>query len=156
MLVLEWKERAFIKKVNSRCCCWFPAAILVHQNATPIWRLPTKVYKVRETFRQITQKLWATKTWDLNKLFIYKSLITFHFLGFFHWTVSNLFFCCVTVKTIYRVKVCVNDKIRYSIWVRSHWNVCLGSLSKQCVFLETDVWKQQNHLLNPAYFDIFK
>ena len=24
-----------------------------------------------------------------------------HFLGFFHWTVSNLIFCCVTVKTIY-------------------------------------------------------
>ena len=27
--------------------------------------------KVRETFRQITQKLWATKTWDLDKLFMY-------------------------------------------------------------------------------------
>ena len=27
--------------------------------------------KVRETFRQITQKLWATKTWDLDKLFIH-------------------------------------------------------------------------------------
>ena len=39
MLVLEWKERAFIKKVNSRCFCWFPTAILVHQNGTPIWRL---------------------------------------------------------------------------------------------------------------------
>ena len=25
--------------------------------------------KVRETFGQITQKLWATKTWDLDKLF---------------------------------------------------------------------------------------
>ena len=45
MLVLEWKERAFIGKVNSRCFCWFPAAILVHQNGTPIWRLHTKLYK---------------------------------------------------------------------------------------------------------------
>ena len=27
--------------------------------------------KVRETFRQVTQKLWATETWDLDKLFIY-------------------------------------------------------------------------------------
>ena len=27
--------------------------------------------KVRETFRQITQKLWATKTWDLENLFGY-------------------------------------------------------------------------------------
>ena len=27
--------------------------------------------KVRETFRQISQKLWAAKTSDLDKLFIY-------------------------------------------------------------------------------------
>ena len=27
--------------------------------------------KVREMFRQITQKLWATETWDLDELFIY-------------------------------------------------------------------------------------
>ena len=45
MLVLDWKERAFIEKVNSRCFCWFPAAILVHQNGAPIWRLHTKLYK---------------------------------------------------------------------------------------------------------------
>ena len=45
MLVLEWKKRAFIEKVNSRCFCWFPAAILVHQNGAPIWRLHTKLYK---------------------------------------------------------------------------------------------------------------
>ena len=45
MLVLKWKERAFIEKVNSRCFCWFPAAILVHQSGTPIWHLHTKLYK---------------------------------------------------------------------------------------------------------------
>ena len=45
MLALEWKGRAFIEKVNSRCFCWFPAAILVHQNGAPIWRLHTKLYK---------------------------------------------------------------------------------------------------------------
>ena len=27
--------------------------------------------------------------------------MTFHLLGFFHWTVCNFFFCCVTMKTIY-------------------------------------------------------
>ena len=27
--------------------------------------------KVRETFWQITQKLWATKTWELDKLFVH-------------------------------------------------------------------------------------
>ena len=31
MLALEWKERAFIEKVNTRCFCWFPATILVDQ-----------------------------------------------------------------------------------------------------------------------------
>ena len=45
MLVSQWKERAFIEKVNSRCFCWFPAAILVHQNGAPVWRLHTKLYK---------------------------------------------------------------------------------------------------------------
>ena len=39
------KRRGFIEKVNSRCSCWFPAAILVHQNGAPIWRLHTKLYK---------------------------------------------------------------------------------------------------------------
>ena len=31
--------------MNSRCFCWFRAAILVHQNIVPIWRLHTKLYK---------------------------------------------------------------------------------------------------------------
>ena len=30
--------------MNSTCFCWFPAAMLVHQNGTPIWRLRTKLY----------------------------------------------------------------------------------------------------------------
>ena len=41
MLVVEWKGRAFIEKVNSRCFPWFPAAILVDS----LWRLRTKLYK---------------------------------------------------------------------------------------------------------------
>ena len=45
MLVLEWQERAFIEKVDSRCFCRFLAAILVDQNGTPIWCLHTKLYE---------------------------------------------------------------------------------------------------------------
>ena len=45
MLVLEWKGGAFIEKVNSRCFCWFPAAILVDSFCPPVWRLHTKLYK---------------------------------------------------------------------------------------------------------------
>ena len=69
MLVLEWKERAFIEKVDSRCFCRFLAAILnwwtkmVHQYGLSI----QSSTKEHETFWQITQKLWATKTWNLDK-----------------------------------------------------------------------------------------
>ena len=43
------------------------------RNGTPIWRLHTKLYKGAWSTRQITQKLWATVTWDLEKLFRYLS-----------------------------------------------------------------------------------
>ena len=45
MLAVEWKGRAFIEKVNSRCFCWFPAAIFVDSFCPPVWRLHTKLYK---------------------------------------------------------------------------------------------------------------
>ena len=81
MLVLEWKERAFTEKVNSRCFCWFPVAILVDQNGTPMtWRLRTKLYK---------------GAWNVsanNSETVGHKDLTFHFLGFFYWTISNLFF----------------------------------------------------------------
>ena len=54
MLVLEWKEIAFIEKVNSGCLCWFPTAILVHESGTPIWRLHTKLYEVAWNILAIT------------------------------------------------------------------------------------------------------
>ena len=43
MLVLDWKERAFIETVNSKCFCYYQAAILVDQKGAPIWRLHTKL-----------------------------------------------------------------------------------------------------------------
>ena len=55
-----------------------------------------------ERFGNSCQKLLATKTLDLDNLFMYQSFIKFNFLGFFHWKIFNLLFCCVTVKTIYR------------------------------------------------------
>ena len=39
------KRKSFSRKVNFRCFCWFPGAILVHQNGAPIWRLHVKLYK---------------------------------------------------------------------------------------------------------------
>ena len=68
MLVLEWKGRAFQEKVNFRSFVdiWWPywCTKTVHQCGFSIQRST----KVHGTFRQITQKLWATKTWDLGQL----------------------------------------------------------------------------------------
>ena len=42
-----------------------------HIDGAPIWRLHTKVFKGVWNVSPNTQKPWATKIWDLNKLFIY-------------------------------------------------------------------------------------
>ena len=39
------KRKSFYRKSELQMFCWFPAAILVHQNGVPIWRLHTKLYK---------------------------------------------------------------------------------------------------------------
>ena len=88
MLALEWKERAFFRKSELHMFLFISGGHI----CVPKLYTNMASIMVREMFRQITQKLWATKTWDLDKLFIYQSFVTFHFLGFFHWTVSNLFF----------------------------------------------------------------
>ena len=53
-----------------------------------------------------------------------------HFLDPFHWTVSNLFFRCVTVKTIYCLNLflCGCFSLLHSImWYVKH--VCLTKLT---------------------------
>ena len=102
MPVLEWKERAFIEKVNSRFFCWFPAAILVHQNGAPIWCLHTKLYKGAWNVSANNSETLNHK--DLRPGQIVYILVSYNIS--FSWLlpllpVSNLFFCCVTVKTIY-------------------------------------------------------
>ena len=44
----------------------------------------------------------APPTKNSEKCLIYLSSIASQFLSFFHWIVFDLFFYCVTVKTIYR------------------------------------------------------
>ena len=102
MLALKWKGRTFIEIVNSRCFRWFPAALLVDQNCPPIWwRLYNYVKHFSKYMYIVTQKLWATKTWNLDKLFIYWSPITFIFLASCTGRFPIYFLCrvyCVTVK----------------------------------------------------------
>ena len=50
---------------------------------------PPKLYKGSWNISANNSETVATKAWDLDKLFVYYSFITFHFVGFFYWTVSN-------------------------------------------------------------------
>ena len=38
-----------VGKLENRCFCWYPAAILVFLKGTPTWRFHTKLYKFRLT-----------------------------------------------------------------------------------------------------------
>ena len=50
---------------------------------------PPKLYKGSSNISANNSETVATKAWDLDKLFVYYSFITFHFVVFFYWTVSN-------------------------------------------------------------------
>ena len=102
MLLSQWKGIAFIDKVNSRCFCWFPAAILVHQKGTPIWHHHTKLYKGAWNISTNNSETVGDKDLRLTQIDWDKLFITFHFLAFLHWTVSNLLFCCMKVKRMYK------------------------------------------------------
>ena len=94
------KSKRFHPKVNSRSFRWLPAATLVdrfdHQHGVSL----QQSFKLRETLQQITHKRRTVQTWELERWFINLFPLTSQVLVFFHWTVSNLFFCCVIVKTM--------------------------------------------------------
>ena len=80
--------------------------------------VPIQLYKLRETSR-------SAQTWDLGRLYIYESSVTFHFLGFFRSTVSKLFFHCVTVKQRITNPLCSSQfgdyaLIPHVLWLNPH------------------------------------
>ena len=143
MLVLEWKGGAFIEKVNSRCFCWFPAAILVDSfcppNCPPVWRLHTKLYKGAWNVSATNSETVSHKDLRFGQI-VYN--IVFYNISF-SWLLpldafKCIFLCrvyCVTVKTkngdrlcLNRQKRCLcNSKVLSSsfFWVSSHWYLIL-------------------------------
>ena len=87
----KWTPDVFFK---------FPATILVDQNGT-IWRLHTKLYRGVWNVSAKNSETMGHKDLTLGKIVYTLVFYNIHFLGFFHRTVSNLFFCWVTMKTIY-------------------------------------------------------
>ena len=72
----------------------------------PLWSTnmasPYKTFfKLREKLQQIIHKPRTAETWELERWFINLFPITSQVLVLFHWTVSNLFFSRVIVKTIH-------------------------------------------------------
>ena len=41
---LKRRIHVLVGKLESRCFCWYPAAILVSLKGTPTWRFHTKLY----------------------------------------------------------------------------------------------------------------
>ena len=127
--------------------CWFVEAILVDQNGTPIRRFHTKLYKGAWIISANNSKTVGHKDLRLKQIVYILAFYNIPFLGFFHWTVSNLFFFCVIVKTIYNIVQIVwqptssfwntwyhckeIDEIGSSRWISFKTRRCLQS------FLET-------------------
>ena len=122
MLVLEWKEIAFIQKANSRCFCWFA----VHR-----YRLRTNLQKGAWNVALTNSETVGHKDLKLGKivyiLVVYN--VSFSWLppldGFqFH-------FCCVTVKTIHTTErechVCVTQNRKCNTLQTESW---LNNLSR--------------------------
>ena len=121
MLAFEWKERALKERVNSKCFCWFSAAIfwvlrfrdlgascfglcfrvLRFRNYpyfAPIWRLHTNLYKGAWNVSANNSETVSQE--DLRLVQIVYILVYFIFLASSTGRFP-IFFCCVTVKTIY-------------------------------------------------------
>ena len=93
MLALEWKERAFIEKVNTRCFCWFPATILVDQTVHQYGVSIQSSTKVCENNSETV----GYKDLRFGQIVYILVFFNISFLGFCHWTVSNLIFCPVFI-----------------------------------------------------------
>ena len=98
MLFLEWKERAFIEKVNSRCFFLISSSHIGrpkrYNMASPYKALQRCVKRFGKELRNYGPQ--RPETWKIVYTLVFYNI---HFLGFFHRTVSNLFFCWVTMKT---------------------------------------------------------
>ena len=105
MLFLEWKERAFIEKVNSRCFCWLSGG---HIGAPKRCTNMASPYKGLQ--RCVNVSANNSETVGHKDLRIGQSVWKLVFYNVsFSWLLPpdgfQFIFCCVTVKTIYIIAV---------------------------------------------------
>ena len=81
--------------------CWFPAAILVDQNGTPIWCLHTKLYKGARNVSANNSETVGRKDLRLAQIVYILVYYNISFSCFLPRDGFQFNFCCVAVKTIY-------------------------------------------------------
>ena len=121
------KRKSFYRKSELQIFCWFPAAIVVDQNGTPIWRLHTKLYKVASNVLANNSETVGHKDLRLGQIFY---ILVFHnisFSGFFHWTVPIYFFVAWQWKRSIERDIEKAFKRSSLSW---YWNVYKPSLNK--------------------------
>ena len=112
------KRKSFYRKVNSRCFCWFPAAILVDSFCPPVWRLHTKLYKGAWNISVTNSETVGHKDLRLGQIVYILVFYNIHFLGFFHWTVSYLFFCAVFIAWQWKRRI--KSRIVFRVMTRHY------------------------------------
>ena len=122
MLALEWKGRAFMEKVNSRCFCWFPAAILVDSFCPPIWRLHTKLYKGAWNVSANNSETVGHKDLRFGQI-VY--ILVFYNISF-SWLLPLDSFQCIFLCHVYCVTV--KTKNNYYSYVKSQLELCVSIL----------------------------
>ena len=136
MLVLEWKQRAFIEKVNSRCFVDFRRPYwctkTVHQNGAPLWRLHTKLYKGAWNVSANNSETMGHKDLRLGQIVYILVFCDISFSWLLPLDGFQFNFCCVTVKTIYMFSICQHEGRWHSgsAWrvtrrERNSWYNCL-------------------------------
>ena len=109
MLALELKGGAFIEKVNSRCFCWFPAAILVDSFCPPIWRLHTKLYKGAWNVSATNSETVGHKDLRFGQI-VY--ILVFYNISF-SWLLSLDGFKCIFLCRVYCVTVKTKNSVHF-------------------------------------------
>ena len=122
MLVVEWNERAFIKKWTADVFVDF---------LRPYWC--TKLYKGARNVSANNSETVSYKDLRLGQivyiLVFYKTSFPWLLPLDHDWTVSNLFFCCVTVKTIHMPKF--RD--------RANWSRDTVEPIRRCAFVHQNI-----------------
>ena len=127
------KRKSFYRNSELQIFCWFPAAILVHQNGAPIWRLHTKLYKGAWNVSANNSKTVGHKDLRLGK-FVW--ILVFYNISF-SWLLPLDGFQFIFFVAWQWKRSPGND-----LWAYLKWTKCLFSFTAWCCIETTCIEKQ--------------